>query len=134
MSGATTATDPTTSPSRVGRLLDLVRKLIDYGKELAATLRQPSADDLVTTTRSFGTNDIALILARIMRGLERAGALEARLLRNAARLDKPPRRRTAPARAESAAVPRYHASQPADLRRAELPTPEQIAADIRRRP
>src|ERR1700742_4577074 len=78
----------TTQPSRVGRLLDLVRKLIEYGKELATTLRQHDGSaDLTSITRIFGTRDIALILARITLGLHRADALEARLVRNAGRLD-----------------------------------------------
>jgi hypothetical protein len=76
---STLATTPTPTPattiepSRVGRLPDLVRKLVEYGKELAATLRQPSVTtDLAAATRPFGTRDIALILARITRGLLRA--------------------------------------------------------------
>jgi hypothetical protein len=83
----------------------------------------------------FGTSDLALILARITRGLNRATALEARLLQNAARLDAEP----APSRAPSR--PRQRAAQPvarrahqADDLLAHLPTPEQIAAEVRRRP
>lgn len=129
MSDAANASTPTTQPSRVGRLLDLVRKLIDYGKELAAALRQPDPDiDLAPVMRSFGTRDIALILSRIMRGLQRAEALEARLQQNGARLDKPPRRRGAPATAKPAAECQ------ADTRLTDLPTAEQIAAEVRRRP
>ena len=33
-------TQPDPQPSRAGRLLALVRKLIDYGKELVATIRE----------------------------------------------------------------------------------------------
>src|SRR5271165_2075809 len=74
------------APSRAGRLLGLVRKLIDYGKELASTLRQrTSATNLAAVTRHFGTSDIALILARITQGLLRAAALETRLISRAAR-------------------------------------------------
>jgi hypothetical protein len=75
MSAAATAPNVTIQPQpgRVGRLLNLVRKLIDYGKELAATLQQRAGDtDLTTYTRGFGTSDIALILARITAGLRRA--------------------------------------------------------------
>ena len=94
MSAAATTPTPTTEPSRAGRLLNLVRKLIDYGKELAAALRHHSATiDLASVTRPFGTRDIALILARITRGLHRANALEARVVRNAASLDAAPRPR-----------------------------------------
>jgi hypothetical protein len=135
MTAATTAPTPTTEPSRVGRLLDLVRKLIDYGKELATTLRHHSATiDLAAATRPFGTRDIAAILARITRGLLLANALEARLVSNAARLDAAPRPRATPAAARPAAAARGPAAPPADARLAHLPTPEQIAAEVRRRP
>jgi hypothetical protein len=135
MTAAATAPTPTPEPSRVGRLLGLVRKLIDYGRELAATLRHHSATiDLAAATRPFGTRDIALILAHITRGLHRANALEARLVRNAARLDAPPRPRAAPATAKPAAAARPPAAPPADARLAHLPTPEQFAAEVRRRP
>ena len=135
MSAAASVPDPTTQPSRSARLLDLVRKLIDYGKELATTLRERASSDLRFDALQFGTSDLALILARITRGLNRATALEARLLQNAARLDAEP----APSRAPSR--PRQRAAQPAARRAhqaddllAHLPTPEQIAAEVRRRP
>jgi hypothetical protein len=131
MSAAAIASAPTNQPSRVGRLLDFVHRLIDYGKELAATLRQR---DLADVARCFGTRDIALILASITRGLLRANALEARLKQNAARLDAAPKRRDAPSQrqprpARPAASPTDHAASLAGL-----PTPEQIAAEVRRRP
>src|SRR4051812_7264739 len=92
MSAAATAPVSASEPSRSGRLLGLVRRLIEYGKGLANTLRQHSvATDLAAVTRPFGTRDIALILARITRGLQLADALEARLVRNAACLDAAPR-------------------------------------------
>ncbi|HME27026.1 MAG TPA: hypothetical protein VKI44_37850 [Acetobacteraceae bacterium] len=128
------ATGPVSAnqPSRVARLLDLARKLIDYGKELAVTLRQR---DVVHVARCFGTRDIALILSSITRGLLRANALEARLVQNAARLDAVPRRRDAPAqRRPRPARPADPCGDEADPRLAALPTPEQIAAEVRRRP
>jgi hypothetical protein len=135
MSATATAPASTTEPSRAGRLLSLVRKLIDYGKELAATLRQGSpTTDVVAAMLRFGTRDIALILARITCGLQRADALEARLVRNAARLDAAPRPQPAPAIATQAAASRRQATPQADSCLAHLPTPEQIAAEVRRRP
>ncbi len=135
MSAAASVPDPTTQPSRSARLLDLVRKLIDYGKELATTLRQRASTDLRFDALRFGTSDLALILARITRGLHRATALEARLLQNAARLDAEPAPSRAPPR------PRQRTAQPAARRAhqaddllAHLPTPEQFAAEVRRRP
>ena len=146
MSAAATAPTPTTAPdpdpagagepSRVERLLNLVRKLIDYGKELATTLRQcGAATDLAAIMRPFGTRDIALILARITHGLLLADALEARIVRGAARLDAEPR--SAAPRAQPtprAATAASRPADPADPRLASLPTPEQIAAEVRRRP
>ena len=132
------------APTRSGRLLGLVRKLIDYGKQLITTLQQPgAADRLFDLATRFGTLDIAMIIARITRGLMRAAALEQRVSENAARIDKP---RPAPARARSDAKPRPRprakakakpSASPADIARAllaRMPTEEEIAAQVRRHP
>jgi hypothetical protein len=123
-------------PSRFGRVLDVVRKLIDYGKELATTLQRRATTDLAAVTRPFGTRDIGLILARITRGLLLANALEARVVELAARRpDAPPRPARAPAQRPPRAAPATMSSNDAaDPRLALLPTPEQIAAEVRRRP
>ncbi len=55
MSAAANAPDPPTQPSRSARLLGLVRKLIDYGKELAATIRQRAFTDPGPVISCFGT-------------------------------------------------------------------------------
>jgi hypothetical protein len=138
---------PASTPSRAAGLLGLVRKLTDYGTFLAGTLRQRGlGDHPIVHGLQFGTTNITLILARIARGLLRAAALEALLNRNAARLDAPPPSSTAqsrqPAAARSAAsgpsAPRRPASRDRteddDALLAQMPTPEQIAAEIRRRP
>jgi len=53
---------------------------MDYGKELAATLRQGATGfDFAAHAGDFGTSDIGLILARTTQGLQRAQAVEARL-------------------------------------------------------
>jgi hypothetical protein len=120
-------------PSRSERLLALVRKLIDYGRELAATFRQRVASDAGFAKTHFGTADLAVIFARIARGLLLARALEARVLNRAVALDERPK----PRRARSAPRPRPSASPPAgaaEPRLAQLPTAEQIAAEVRRRP
>src|SRR5271165_3633887 len=123
------AATPVASPvSRFRRVLDVVRKLIDYGKELATTLQQRAATDLAAVTFPFGTRDIGLILALITRGLLLADALEARVVALAARPAAPSR----PARAPAPRAPRPEAARPtreADPRLALLPTPEQIAAE-----
>ncbi len=129
MSAAETAPDP--KPSRATGLLALVRALIDYGRHLATTFR--------SNPHPFGATDIAQILARITSGLLRAEALEARIIRDAARLDAPPappratsHRQSPPARAATAAV--HDAPVPGLDPGICLPTPEQIAAEVRRRP
>jgi hypothetical protein len=131
MSAAAEAPAPTPQPRRSGGLLALVRKLIEYGRELAATIRQRTATDPFLVKARFGTTDLVLILASIARGLHLAEALEARVLRRAAHLDAGPRPGRARSAAKAPAAPRV---AEADPRPAGLPTPEQIAAEIRRRP
>jgi hypothetical protein len=45
MTAEANAPDPPTQPSRSANLLGLVRKLINYGRELAATIRQRAFTD-----------------------------------------------------------------------------------------
>jgi hypothetical protein len=141
MSAAPTAPD-LPPPSRSGRLLGLVRRLIDYGKQLAATLRQRVVpNDTTDLVCIFGTDHLPLILARIAQGLHRAALLEDRIARTAARLDAEPQPKPAPtprASSRSEAQPpsprRAEPPQPTDAATllANLPTPEQIAAKVRR--
>jgi hypothetical protein len=127
-------------PTRSGRLLALVRKLVDYGKQLAENLRgRPAPNDARDLARNFGTNDIALILARIAQGLLRARFLEAKITSNASRIDAAPQPKPAPSPSKPRAVRlaaqlRTAKSQPTDTASviANLPTPDQIAAKIRR--
>ncbi len=129
-------------PPRIGQVLSLVRTLIVYGKDLADTLRQHAAGPHVLpyfafVATTFGTSDLALILARITRGLLRAAALEAMLSRRAARgrdlkptpIRLPSERK--PRAAKRAAPPSRPAEDPCLAR---LPTPEEILAKDRRRP
>ena len=130
------------APTRSGRLIGLVRRLIDYGLQLVRTVQQCASPQQVLdlTGGGFGTAEIALIVARITRGLRRAAALEQRLIRIAPRLDRPP----APARpaASTQARPRpprpaQPTARPAEIARAlleRMPTEEEIAAQVRRRP
>jgi hypothetical protein len=138
-----------TAPTRTGRLLGLVRKLIDYGKHLIGTL-DPSTPvtQVASVGRTFGTIDIGLIIARVMRGLHLAVALHDRLIRNADRLDKlPAPAGAAPSRkpqaAPLAAPSAQHTAPPVVRRRRrrkagprlpDMPTAEEIAAHVLRRP
>jgi hypothetical protein len=133
-------------PAALGRVLSLVRKLIDYGKQLATTVQQrAAAPGFALFASTFGTADLAVILARITNGLRRAAALEARLCLRAARgqdLTPSPIRlpetrgpRAARQVAPPAAQPDPQPMAPAeDPRLARLPTEEEIAAEVRRRP
>jgi hypothetical protein len=134
MSAAANAPDPPTRPSRSANLLGLVRKLIDYGKELAATIRQRAFTNPGPVIACFGTADVALILARISRGLHRANTLEARLLRNADRLDAAPRGASSPRTPRAPRPPATPSADETNARLTHLPTPEQIAAKVRRQP
>jgi hypothetical protein len=133
-------------PTAIGRVLGLVRKLIDYGKQIAGSLQQrAAAPDFTRFAKPFGTVDLAVILARITNGLRRAAALEARLCRRAARgQDLAPTAIRPPAthgpRAARQAVPVGARREPRppsqieDPRLARLLTDEEIAAEVRRRP
>src|SRR5579864_3426711 len=86
----TTDPDPpranTAMPAALNRVLCLVRKLIDYGMQLAGAVQQrAAAPGFALFAKPFGTADLAVILARITSGLRRAAALEAALCRRAAR-------------------------------------------------
>jgi len=134
MSAAAETPDPPTQPSRSASLLSLVHKLIDYGRELAATIRRRAFTDPTSVICCFGTADVALILARITRGLHRANALEARLIRSADRLDAAPPAAPSQPRPRAPRPAAAPATVEADPRLARLPTPAQIAAEVRRRP
>jgi hypothetical protein len=131
----TTETPDAATPT--GRLIGLVRKLIDYGKQLVITLRQPAtAADIEDATLTFGTLDIRQIIASITRGLHRAAALEARLSRRAAReLTAQTATASTSVRAPRATRTAERSPKPeADPRLARMPTPAEIAAAVRRRP
>ena len=128
-------------PSGAARLLSLVRKLIDYGRQLAASI-QPGcpARDLADARSRFGTNNIALILARITRGLLRATALASGLERGKARLELARQPNAAVRSPGAPRLPRPAAervpmdSDDAHAILARLPTAAQIANEILHRP
>jgi hypothetical protein len=128
--------DRTPRQSRAGRVLSLLRRLIDYGQELVRSVQErAAAGTLVIVALRFGTQDAAVILARIARGLRLANALEARLLIRPVRLD------ARPASAGPAPVRAPPAGAEGTVRRAvkrpalpDVPTAEEIAAALRHRP
>ena len=127
---ADSAITPAPTQSRAGRVLSLLRKLIDYGQDLARSVQQyATAGTLLTIAVHFGTRDMALILARITRGLRLASALEARLV------SRPPRLDAAPAVVRAPPDPTNRTTRPTIQRPAlpEIPTAEEIAAALRHR-
>ena len=133
-------------PAALNRVLGVLRRLIDYGKNLTATVqRRAAAPGFALFAKSFGTADVTTILTRIINALRRAAALEAALLRRAASgqdltttpLRIPAARTPRPAR-QIAPPDAQPAPQPAapteDARLARLPTEQEIAAEVRRRP
>ena len=141
---ATTVASPRPDPApaplpRVRCLLGLVRTLVAYGTTLLATLQQRSSPHrCALAIMTFGTRDLARIIARITCGLQRAAALEARLERYVARgQDLPvpelPLRLSAPRAPQDApsvdAPPRAARGTLSSV----LPTAEEIAAQVRTR-
>jgi len=126
----------TDAPTRTGRLLTLVRTLIAYGRHLAAALQQRTSEtDIADITRHFGTIDIGAVVASITRGLLRAAALEARLISHPVCEPAALATLTAPSpRQPRAAQPEDGSAGGAEPRIARLPTPGDIAAEIRHRP
>lgn len=128
-------TDP--SPARAndgsptGRVLVLVRALIVYGQQLLDGLRQPHPDPMLAI--GFGPITLASIIARVLRALRIAAALEERLLR-------PERKREAAADTPSPRTPSVRKPREAGRKAARwddddrMPTAEQIAAMLRGRP
>jgi len=127
------ADDPaaTDKPGRFSRVLDVVRKLIDYGRTLADAVHQRTQRiDFAARACNFGTTDIELIIARITRGLLRARLLEERLVRIAPRLVAKPK--SSERKARVAPVARQDEATEHDA--VNLHTPERIAAEVRRKP
>lgn len=122
-------------PRPSARLLGLVRQLIDYGKQLVGTLQQRATPDFTDRPNPFGTTVLVLIIARITRGLRIAAALEARLIRGAARMDAPPRpfRATCAHRTPAQRTARETHAQDDFPTLDRLPSAEEIAAQIKGR-
>ena len=130
--------DRPAAPSRSSRLLTLIRGMIALGHALLATLDRPAGDRRRRDTfMRFGTRNLDSIVARLLRGIAMAQALEQRILRIARRMDAP--REAAPSVARK---PRVRATKPAALPRDDdeaaspddLPTAEEIAERVRKQP
>ena len=130
------------APTRILRLLGVVRALITFGNHLAETLRaNPSAGTIRNIGTRFGTLTVAIILGRITRGLQLAAALEAKLAPRAGRPDPAPRATaSAPRQPRQPRQPRRpitpigpRPQNDANAILAALPTAEEIAERLRTR-
>jgi hypothetical protein len=133
----TLQTDPKRAvPPRIRQVLGIIQTLIAYGKNLADTLESHASQPHVLPcfrfiATIFFTKDVALILARIKRGLLRAAALEERLLKRAASgrdiqpLRIRPRSPRKPIAGKTTTRPPIYGPR--------LPSVEQIASQVRHR-
>jgi hypothetical protein len=130
---------PASAPAstRTSRVLGLLHKLINHGRNLFHTLEQCAGGAAVpgTLLRDFGTFNVVLILSCVVRGLRLAAALKARLVAH------PIRAAVAPALVRVPADRPPRTAKPADQRTArpmsglpDVPTAEDIAAALRHRP
>ncbi len=148
-----TPTKPRPIPGRIGAVLTLLATLITHARHFAATATARAATpEFATAAAVFGTDHVPTILSRMQRGLLRALALHEYLLARAARgrtlrFAWPPRvalqpRHRPPARPAPGPRPgSLHPRRPdpalldpADPAASRLPTPEDLAAQVRRRP
>ena len=134
---AGTAKDHAPRDARGAGLLVLVRQLIGFGQAVVCSLRGRNATlppfDVV---RRFGCVNVALIIARITRGIMIAQALEARLMRRTPRDIMPPVRIAIPAGSPRPAQRRPRRTDDQDDAEllGALPSAREIAERIRRRP
>ena len=154
-----TGTSPTTPaptrpiPGRIAAVLKVVAALIAHARHFAATATtRVAAPEFATAAAVFGTDNLPTILHRMQRGMLRALALQQYLLARAARgcnlrfawppcVELQPHHRPP---AKPAPPPRpapLHPCQPDpallgpdDPAASRLPTPEEFAAEVRRRP
>jgi len=130
--------------SRGAGLLGLVRRLLDFGRTLVDILQQRNtADAPDDVAERFATRNLALIIARITRGVWLAGALERRMVRAQTRQDDPAKPDTSdrssdarpdpdrPIEVRPRAARRKPVDEAAEL--ANLPSARAIAARVRGR-
>jgi hypothetical protein len=146
-------TKPRPIPGRIGAVLHVLAVLIAHARHFAATAAaRASVPEFATAAAIFGTGDLPTILLRMQRGMLRALALRDYLFARAARgrnlrfawpprvaLQPHHRPPAKPARRPRAAslLPRRPDPAllaPGDPDALRLPSPEELAAEVRRRP
>ena len=144
---------PRPIPGRIGAVLHVLAALIAHVRHFTATATtRVAAPEFATAAAVFGTDHLPTILQRMQRGLLRALALRDYLLARAARghnlrfawpprvelqpHHRPPAKPASSSRAERRRPCRPDPALlgPDDPRASRMPTPEEFAADVRRRP
>lgn len=127
------AEDPVQRDPARGRLLGLVRALIEHGRDLVAMLqsRNPMTPP-IPIARRFGCLAVALIINRITRGLMIAAALERRLLHPRPRAAGQVRPTTQGAPRASRAPREKRLDEDEELL-GDMPSAKEIAARLRNR-
>ena len=130
-----------TAPKGVACFLILLRWIIGYGQELATALREGTiGSEFERVVWRYRTSDLTTILARIQRGLMLAAGLQDRLVQRAATgrdLTPAPYRYPQPGTRRQGNAQRRRAPRQTniiDLPLDRLPSAEQIASELRRRP
>jgi len=149
MSQAPSTAEPSSRPERDGagvpegiaRLLQVLHWIIGYGMHCATTLQKRSAEEFRSFAERYRDGGFNEILTRIKRGLMLAAALEEKLRKRAktGRDVAPVDVRYATPRPDRAADAtskrtRVRHTKIVDMPPDRLPTAEQIAAELRRRP
>jgi hypothetical protein len=145
--------EPRPIPGRIGAVLHVLAVLIGHARHFAATaVARAAVPEFATAAAVFGTSNLPTILHRMQRGMLRALALRDYLLSRAARgrnlrfawpqrVELLPHHRppAGPARRPQAAPLRPRRPEPALLDSdnpdaLRLPTADELAAEVRRRP
>jgi len=136
-------------PGRIWGVLKVLATLITHARFFTATAAtRVDVPEFASAAAVFGTYQLPIILRRIQRGLLRAIALQEYLLARAARgrdlrfawpptHEQPHHRRPAPQKRTAPQAPRLRDPallDPEDPDSLRLPTPEELAAEVRRRP
>ncbi|HET8996317.1 MAG TPA: hypothetical protein VFN42_06585 [Acetobacteraceae bacterium] len=128
-------------PEGIARLLQVLQWLVGCGRTFAETLHQRTAEEFRSFAGRYRRSDFNEILARMKRGLMLAAALEEKLLKRARTGHdvipveyrySTPRSSSAPDTTGKRTRTRH--TNIVDMPPDRLPTAEQIAAELRRRP
>ena len=130
-------------PAGIAAVLHIVTTLLQYGTHLVATLEHRAVRrGFATIAQFFGTATVAKILLHLQRGILRAEALHRLLLARALRgrdiglpaAPRQPRRPAQPAAQPLAPRPPRRRGPKPPLTPDTMPTPDQLDAEVRRRP